>query len=224
MCLSTAGVKTPLVALFCFAGVFSCAAQDKAVLPYQKLYEAFQKAATVKSTEVRAVIVVVPKDGAVKPGDVTFTIQAKGGAQKLAVDPDGEIHGFPLSAELLKENPSVVTNQPKGTLNLGGGLAAVLPKGATYSYQQLAALFDAGNAQVKEQAGLLSFVAPAIKSLTFEFFAGGGQTLTVASKVGPKTIKADAKGQLVFTLEKVLVAENPAVTLSEPPSKAILDF
>ncbi len=155
---------------------------------------------------------------------MTFTIQAKGGAQKLTVDPDGEIHGFPMSAELLKENPSVVTNQPKGTLNLGGGLAAVLSKGTTFSYQQLAALFDAGNAEIKEQAGMLSFVAPSIKSLTFEFFTGGSQTLTVASKTGPRTIKADTKGRLVFTLEKALVAENPVVTLSEQPSKAILDF
>ena len=92
---------------------------------------------------MRAVIVVVPKDKAVKAGDVTFAIQNKSGPQKLPVDPDGEIRNFPMNAEMLKENPPVVTNQPKGTLNIGGGLAATLPKGNTYSYQQLAALFDA---------------------------------------------------------------------------------
>ncbi len=54
-------MKTLLVALFSLVGVFPCVAQDKAVLPYEKLYEAFQKAAAVKSKEVRAVIVVMPK-------------------------------------------------------------------------------------------------------------------------------------------------------------------
>ena len=55
---------------------------------------------------------------------------------------------------------------------------------------------------IKEQAGLMSFVAPSIKSLTFEFLTGTGHTLTIASKTGPKTIKADAKEQIVFTLGK----------------------
>lgn len=216
-------MKTFLTISLCLAGALSGVAQDKATMAYEKMYGIFQKAAAVKNKDVRAMIGVLPRD-AVKPGDVTLTIQAKAGPLPLTVDPDGELHGFPMNDRLLKENPTVVSNQPKGTLSITGELALNIPEGTTFSYRQLGALLDAANVEIKKQAGMLSFVAPQAKTITFEFFEGRGQSLTVGAKAGPKMIRADARGHLVLTVDPALCAENPTVTLSEKPSKAVLDI
>ena len=217
-------MKTFLAFALFLIGASSCLAQDKATMDYTKMYGIFQKAAAVKNKDVRAMIAVVPSNKAIRPGDVTLTIQAKSGPQKLTVDPDGELHAFPMTDALLKENPSVLTNQPKGTLGIGGGIALNLPDGATFSYRQLGALLDAGNAEIKKQAGMLSLVAPQSKTITFEFFDGRGQSLTVGVKSAPKTIRADANGHLVLSVDPALLPENPPVTFSEKPSKALLDI
>ena len=206
------------------AGAASGYAQEKATLPYAKLYDVFQRAEKVRSKDVRAAIAVASKNPAVKPNDVTFTIESKRGARKLHVDPDGELHGFPINSRLLKENPPVVTNQPKGSLQVGGGLIFNVPASTRYSYRKLGSLLDAGNAARKKEAGLFSLVAPQAKSVLFVFFDHTRQTLTVHAKAGPTTLTADDKGEIALAIDRSLLAENPTVTLSEKPSKVLPDL
>ncbi len=218
-------MKFILLGAFCLvAGVPAVRAQEKATIPYAKVYDAFQRAAVVRTKEVRVAIAVASKNETVSPGAVTLTIQAKGGARKLHVDPDGEIQGFPLSNKLLKENPPIVSNQPKGTLRLGGGLFFNVQPATTYRYRKLDSLLDAGNAVSKKRAGFFSLVAPQAKSVLFVFFHHVGQTLTVHSKSAPQTLTANEKGEISLRLDKALLAENPRVTLSEKPSKVLPDL
>ena len=206
------------------AGVPAGNAQEKATVPYAKIYDAFQRAGSVRTKDVRVAIAVASKNEAVPPGAVRLTIQAKGGARKLRVDPDGEIHGFPLSAKLLKENPPVVSNQPKGSLQLGGGLFFNVSPATTYRYRKLYALLEAGNAASKQRAGFFSLVAPQAKSVLFVFFHGTGQTLTVRAKSGVQTLRANEKGEIALRLDPALLPENPTVRLSAPPSKVLPDL
>ena len=96
---------------------------------------------------------------------------------------------------------------------------------STYSYRTLCDLLDAGNVEVKKQAGMLSFVAPQAKAVQFVFFDHDArQSLTVQTKTNPTTLTANAKGEISLTLDKSLLAENPTVSLSGKPSKLLPDL
>ena len=218
-------MKILLLGLLCLlVDLPACQAQDKATLPYSRLYDAFQRGARVQSSAVHAAIAVASKDKTVRPETITFTIESKGGARKLHVDPDGEIHGFPMNDRLLKENPSVVTNQPKGSLLIGGGLFFNVRASTAYSYRKLSDLLDASNAARKKEAGLFSLVAPQAKSVLFVFFDPAGQTLTVQTKTAPQTLTVNAQGEIALPIDKALLAANPRVRLSEKPSKVLPDL
>ncbi len=199
-------------------------AQEKATVPYARIYDAFQRAESVRTKDVRVAIAVASKSEAVPPGVVSLTIQAKSGARKLHVDPDGEIHGFPMTAKLLQENPPVVSNQPKGSLQIGGGLFFNGSAATTYRYRKLSDLLAAGNAVSKKRAGFFSLVAPQAKSVLFVFFRHTGQTLTVHAKSAPQTLKANEKGEIALRIDPALLGENPTVRLSEKPSKVLPDL
>jgi hypothetical protein len=200
-------------------------AECGSIIPYAKLYDLFERGAKIKSPNLRPIFVVASNNKAIKASSITLTIQAKSGPIEIKVDPDGEIRSFPLTQELLKENPPVQTNQPKGTLMIGGGMGIILPDSLTYSYQQLNDLVAQASAEMKKQAGLLlSFMVPKAKGLIFEFSSPRKQTLTIAFKNGPKVLRADGDGGITLPLDKTSLAENPTVTLSEKPLKVSIDM
>lgn len=195
------------------------------VIPYAKLYPMFERGSRIQSPHVRPIFVAQSTDKAVKPGSITLTVQAKSGAIPLKIDPDGEIHGFPVSAELLKENPPIVTNQPKGTLRIGGGMGITLPDSLTFTFAQLNGYLTEAAAEMKKQAGMmLGFMIPSAKGLIFEFASPRKQTLTIAYKAGPKVLQADSDNGLKLPMDKASLAENPSVTLSEKPLKVSIDM
>jgi len=52
------------------------------------------------------------------PTDTSLIIQSQNGPINVPVSRDGAVENFPISNELLAENPLVVANQPKGSLDL----------------------------------------------------------------------------------------------------------
>ncbi|MDP9098686.1 MAG: DUF2987 domain-containing protein [Verrucomicrobiota bacterium] len=195
-------------------------------IPYVKLYDLFERGAKIKSPNLRPIFVIASSDKAIKPSSITLTIQAKVGPIEIKIDPDGEIRSFPLTAELLKENPNVLTNQPKGTLKIGGGMGIVLPgDNLTFSYRELNDLVVQASAEMKKQAGmLLQFLVPTAKGLIFEFSSPRKQTVTIAYKNGPQVLQAGSDGGITLPLDKTSLAENPTVTLSEKPHKVSIDM
>jgi hypothetical protein len=194
-------------------------------IPYAKLYPMFARGAQIKSPHVRPIFVVQSTDKAVKAGSISLTVQAKSGAIPLKIDPDGEIHGFPVSAELLKENPPILTNQAKGSLRIGGGIAITLPDSLTFTFSELNGYLIEASAEMKKQAGMfLSFMVPSAKGLIFEFASPRKQTLTISYKAGPKVLTADSDGGIKSPIDKAVLAENPRVTFSEKPLKVSIDM
>jgi hypothetical protein len=213
---------TTLVLLLSTAATAWCGSN----IPYAKLYDLFERGARIKSPNLRPIFVIASSDKAVKPGSITLTIQAKSGPIEIKIDSDGEIRSFPLTAELLKENPDVLTNQPKGTLKIGGGMGIVLPGDTlTYSYRELNDLVAQASAEMKKQAGmLLQLLVPTAKGLIFEFSGPHKQTFTIGYKSGPKVLQAGSDGGITLPLDKTSLAENPTVTLSEKPHKVSIDM
>jgi hypothetical protein len=200
------------------------AAEDFGSMPYQKLYALFQDASGISAPNIRPIVVVNSTNKEVKPAAITLTIQASNGPIKVAIEPDGEIRAFPMSPELLKENPTVLSNQPKGTLRLRGGLTVQLPDALTYTYAQLDDLLEQANAAIKKQAGTMSRFAPQAKGLIFQFRSPYTQTMTIVSKSGSKTLRPDHYGVIALTMDKQTLSENPTVTVSDKPIKVSVDF
>jgi hypothetical protein len=50
------------------------------------------------------------------PADTTLTIQSQNGTINVPVSRDEAVENFPISTELLAENPLVIANKPKGSL------------------------------------------------------------------------------------------------------------
>lgn len=190
-------------------------------MPYATIHKVVSRAQQVKHPKVRAVVTLESKTGAAKQKPVAMAIQAKNGPIHVAVSEDGEIRNFPISAELLKENPMVQSNQPKGSSQLRVGLEAVLPDRLSYSYRELAQLLDDANAEMKKQAGMLSVMMPRAKALSFEFGGSGKQTVTI-KRAEPQVLNADANGAVRLEIDKTLAAEDPQVVVSEKPTKVLV--
>ena len=199
-------------------------AEDNGSMPYATLYGFFHDAAGIDDANLHAMIAVESTQSGVKPSQISLTIQASKGPIKLNLASDGEIRDFPMSWDLLGENPSILSNQPKGTLRLRVAINLKVPDSLTFSYARLNELLQEANAAIKKQAGEYSGLAPQGKGLIFEFQGAGQPTISVTSKSGTKTLRPDNKGDVTLPMDSESLAENAGVKLSEKPVKVSLDF
>lgn len=200
-------------------------AECSSTFPYAKLYSLYERGTKIHAPNVHPLFVVASKDKSIKPSSISLAILAKSGTIDLRIDRDGEIRGFPMSAELLKENPPVLSNQPKGTLLIGGGIGLDLPDSLTFSYKQLNDLLNQATAEMKRAAGMmLSFMVPRAKGIILEFSTPKNQIVTIGYHSGAKILHVDADGGIALPIEQGSLAENPTVTFSEKPLKASVDM
>lgn len=90
-----------------------------AAMPYRALWEAAQLDASglTGSTNRQVSFTVSSTNPEVKIGDIALFIDAKAGRLPIAIATNG-IMSLPISAQLFEENPNVVANQPKGSMNI----------------------------------------------------------------------------------------------------------
>ena len=203
-----------LLAVFCASPTLH--AQETGQVPYAVIHKVVSRAQQVKHPRIRAVVSLESKAAGAKPKDITMVVQAKSGPINVSIGSDGEIRNFPISPELLKENPPVLSNQPKGSSQLRVGLEVVMPDSLTYSYRELAQLLDDANGEMKKQAGMLSMVMPRAKALSFQFRSGGKETVTI-KRNEPQVLTADANGVVRVEIDKAVAAQDPQVVVSEKP-------
>ena len=189
-------------------------------MPYATIHKVMSRAQQVKHPKMRAAVRIESKTKGVQAKDLV--IQAKSGPITVPVGEEGEVRNFPMTPELLKENPMVSSGLPKGAAALQVGLELVVPDSKTYSYRDLAQTLDDANAELKKQAGMLSVMMPRAKALSFQFGGGGKQTVTINGK-DPQVLTADANGAVRLEIDKSLVAQDPQVVVSEKPAKILVN-
>lgn len=204
-----------------------CAASTNAVIPYKKMDDLCQFADGVDQTKLMVRVFVSSKNKAVHPSDISLAIQsAAKGTIPVPVSTNGQILNFPHQKELRRENPPIIANQPKGTLNLsiGGGLA--IPDDLTFRYRRLGDAVAEANKAIKAQAGMLSLLAPKAQGVIFFFpkTSAGKAKVEIAPAAGRRAYTADENGQIKLKLEKTLLAENPEVKASEKPQLIMPDM
>lgn len=199
-------------------------AEENGSLAYVTLYGFFHDAAGLDDSNLHAMVAVESSEPEVKASQISLTIQASKGPIKLSLGSDGEIRDFPMSWELLGENPLILSNQPKGTLRLRVAINLKVPDELIFSYGRLNELLQEANAAIRKQAGEFAQMAPQGKGLIFEFEGKGQPTITVTSGSGSKTLRPDSNGDVTLPIDSESLADNATVKLSEKPVKVSLDF
>lgn len=219
-----------LVALAIFQACVTqpvCAEETNAVLPYKMLDEQCQLVGGVDAAKLDVRVFISSNNKAVHPEDISLTIRsAIKGKIPVQLSTNGQVLNFPHEKELLRENPSIIANQPKGTLRLG--LTMQLPQSdeLTFRYNRLGDGVAEVNKAIKAQAGLLSSFAPKAEGVIFFFpqTSAGKAKVEVASASHKAEYTADEHGQVKLKLEKKLLAENPEVKISEKPQAIMPDM
>ena len=110
------------------AGLLTCQwgiaqSQENATLPYATLCRLaamdLKGIAGLTNQEIR--LTIKSKTPGVQPTDIRFHIESARGQIPIPLNPDGTFR-LPISEELLRENPMIVANQPKGTMELEGSI------------------------------------------------------------------------------------------------------
>lgn len=205
-------------------------------LPYKTLLETLQKADGLRDLDHLSVSVTVSSTlPNVSMQDITLTIRDKSDPIILAVDKTGQFT-LPVTPELQAENPDVVSNQPKGTLDLNVTINIRPPKTTTVRYSDLMAGAMQFNAAIKRQAGMLSWFAPHVDGILLVYANGGTHRAIIGTGVGSKTIvsvplaslknrlklysighDASAATAIVLETDEVLLKQDPYVKLDALP-------
>jgi hypothetical protein len=202
------------------------AAETNAVIPYKTLDDLCQFMASVNPAKLEVHVTLYSINKAVRPADIRLSIQsAIRGRIPVLVGTNGQILAFPHEPDLIRENPSISANQPKGTLGLAVSTRIPLPDARAFRYSRLGDGIAEANKVIKAQAGMLSVLAPKAQGVIFFFpkQSAGRAKVEIASSARHLQYTADAKGEVKLKWDKALLAENPEVRVSEKPQAIVPD-
>ena len=214
--------KHGILVLGCLIG---CAlvgsAQELASLPYHQLLK-IAKGDAAQKPDAKTYKLRIASTKGVPPEKIQLLLQNKDGPTPLIVDDKGYFE-FPNSLELLAENPLLVTNQPRGTLNISFTMVAPpfkppkIPKDGLIKYKDLfQPLLDVQNAvrNVQPTFGLMGNDQFALKIKT-------DKPIKVKRPLGVRTYRPNEDGVILLIMEAFYFEENADV---EIPGKVEMEL
>ncbi len=128
------------------------------------------------------------------PADLQVAVLVDGKAIPVQVDPDGRMH-LVVRQDWIDAGAKLRVNQPKGKVVFGYNFKARTPPGTRMRYAQLAESAYVMERGIREEAGLLGFLAPKPRVLDIRFRPGPAQELVLRFADGTsKRYRAVAKG------------------------------
>lgn len=189
--------------------------QAKAQMPYsmvstyQELFKSLEHLDLIDSS-----MMVLSTNPAVSPQSITFKIKAGEDWQAFSPDQNGVIE-FPDRPGW--DDLNLISDQPKGSLQLIIGFKAKPLSSTTVTYQELMALVP----QFKEALSVLAEMqgkpAPNIKGLTIQLPEGSGAAVNILSQKRKTTLKSTKAGLVIMKYKKALWDENPPVEFDQMP-------
>ena len=204
-----------LFALLLFVSPLTTMAQAKAQLPYSTVasyQELFKSLAPLD--RIVASMIVLSTNRQVAPQTITFKIKVDDDWQSFSPDENGVIE-FPDQPAWNDLN--LISNQPKGTLQLIIGFKAKPLDSKTTTYQELMALVPQFKEALSALAAKQGQPAPDIKGLTVQFREGSGATVKILSQKRKATLKSTRAGMVIKKYNQALWDENPPVEFDELP-------
>ena len=209
----------------CF-GIAPTRAETNAIIPYKAMADLYQIASSADQSKLMVQVFIASTNKAVRATNILLTIQsASQGKIPVTVSTNGRIIDFPHRQELVRENPSILANQPKGTLNLFIGYQIPL-EGLSFRYSRLGHAVVEANRMIKSQAGMMALLAPKARGVLFVFPRNSSEKakVTILAASVRKEFVANKEGQVKLKLEEALLSENPEVQLSEKPEGVLPDI
>lgn len=192
-------------------------ATEPAAIPYAALYQALRPVIELRAYDrLLASATVQSKLPGVAPTLIRLTIHRQSGPQPVRVHADGSFD-FPLDAALLEENPTVTSNQPKGSLTLAVTLLLRPLSGQRVAYGELAAGIDQARAALANDPARQS---TDIRGVEFRFVPGHAVTVEVS---GPseRLLMADARGVVILNDRAEWRSPGTEVVFSEIPKRIL---
>jgi hypothetical protein len=197
-------------------------ATKMATQSYKFCWAAMREVNGMREDNFFAEPIIESKGHKLAPADTSLTIQSQNGPITVPVSRDGAVENFPISTELLTENPLVVSNKPKGSLDLALQIRIPVPNQKRFRYSELVTGLKEANHLFRRALGILAILAPRTKDLTFVFAPSGSgrPEVTVFWNGSPETKVADDDGMLTVRINES-TKENPEVLVSEIPEKIL---
>ncbi len=186
-----------------------------AKIPYAALIKIAQSdASQPKDAEVYTLHISSKIEG-VQPDKIQLYLDRPAGPKTLRVDANGYFL-VPHTEELLAENPDLVSNQPKGSLNLEVKLSLPKPelptiKDGLVTYQALFKPILALNDSMKQVDP--NFGDPDQQQFAIEITTGVNGWAKMQRKFGSRTLAPDTEGSVWITYEKLLFDEDPVIQI-----------
>jgi hypothetical protein len=202
---------------------FSAPALAERTIPYASLHAMFSRIAVLQGgTYFKADARLTSTDPAVPTEALQLVIQSRGGAIRVPVAADGTTQ-FPIRADLLAENPPVLTNAAEGKLSLSVSLRVEAPPTQRFRYGLMVAMHDEARAMIAKQGMMARMLAPDFEGLRITFPAGTAATATLETAQGPVRFETDAAHVIRIPDRRKWRREDPFVQLSAMPLEISLD-
>jgi hypothetical protein len=190
-------------------------AQAKAQMPYSMVssyQELFKSLAHLDLIDASIIILSTNPEVAAK--SITFKIKVGSDWESYSPDENGVIT-FPEQPDWNDLN--LISNQPKGTLQLIIGFKAKPLTTTSITYQELMALVPQFKEALTALAEMQGQPAPSIKGLTIQLPEGSGATIKILSQKRKTTLKSTKAGMVIMKYNQSLWDENPPVEFDEIP-------
>lgn len=205
------------------AVAWSGAAQAERAIPYADMHEVFARVAALQGGKYfKAEARMSSSDPKVPTEAVTLVVRSRGGDIAVPIGADG-VARFPLRADLLEENPPVMTNTAPGTLQFKVTITSEAPPVQRFKYALLVAMQDEADAAIAKQGLMARMLLPDFEGLAIQFPAGRAASATVETADGPVRFDAGADGLIHLPYKKAWRKADPWVQLSGMPDKISLD-
>lgn len=160
---------------------------------------------------------IVSRQSNVLPSQIEVRILAAAGVILVKVAPDGSVD-FPMSKDLLAENPIVESNQAKGSLSLSATMEIKLGKNKIVAYSD----FYTSAMQAQQAIAALgpAMAGRKVRSIEFEFDQTQGGRAELTDNNAEELLVADKQGLLILRIDEALVKRKAQVMFSNLPIAA----
>lgn len=191
-------------------------------LPYQQLIRIAQSDARSQKDADSYKLRIKSRKESIKSKDIELFLNLESGPLALVVDNDGFVE-VPHTEELLEENPDLVANQPKGTLNIYVDLEVpkVTPPDLSKGKIRYQELFRP-LVQIQEE---MRKVDPTFGLAGQQFvleLETGEEPVKITRELGSRTFRPNPEGKVYMIMESYLYEENPEVALPEDARMNVL--
>lgn len=190
-------------------------AQAKAQMPYSMVsgyQELFNSLGHLDRIDPS--IMILSTDPEVAPQNISFKIKVGDGWETFSPNESGVIE-FPEQPDW--NNLNLISDQPKGTLQLIIGFNAKPLTGTGTTYQELMALVPQFEEALTALAQMQGQPAPKIKGLTIQMPEGSGAAINILSKKRKTSLRSTQAGLIIMKYNQALWEENPPVEFDQVP-------